>query len=476
MAKRTKRKLAAYLGPAGSFTHEAAMLRLTNHELIEKNTLSNVFDSVYTDEVDYAVLPVENSTRGIISLTYHKLVEQGLNPEIKIQGEIYHTISHNLGAVRNIPLDSIKYIHSKKEAIEQCEDWISKNLPPNVSFIIESSTSRGAQEVAQKGEPERVALSSLLALELSQLKPVAKSIQDLRNNATRFFVIGRRPLRKPRKQVNYKITMGMVLLDRVGAISDAFKVFADNSVDVRSVKVSPVLAPSIVDWKDWFFIDVLVPDNKQGTVYQAIEQLRSKEALVLSIRILGEYPSSYPDVFPIKRVGLPRIPEDLGTPEGLSLDDIIAAGENSNCEFKSTLRWDLKEGKKNKNLEFVIVKTIVGLMNSKGGILVIGVDDNGSIHGLEDDYKTLHKPSRDGFELHLGNIVQSIIGGALSYLINVNFTSKEGKDVCIVTVQPSPAPVWIQREGKNEFYVRSGNQTRPFDNRETTEYVKLRWD
>ena len=75
-----KDKRVAYLGPPGSFTHEAAMSKLLHYKMIEESTLENVFDSVYHDEADYSVLPVENSTQGIIALTYHKLVEQGLNP------------------------------------------------------------------------------------------------------------------------------------------------------------------------------------------------------------------------------------------------------------------------------------------------------------------------------------------------------------------------------------------------------------
>ena len=69
-----------------------------------------------------------------------------------------------------------------------------------------------------------------------------------------------------------------------------------------------------------------------------------------------------------------------------------------------------RRGKKDNDVEFAVVKTIVGFMNSKGGVLLIGVEDDGTIHGLEDDYKTLPKPSKDGFELHLRQIVQRTVG------------------------------------------------------------------
>ena len=159
----------------------------------------------------------------------------------------------------------------------------------------------------------------------------------------------------------------------------------------------------------------------------------------------------------------------------MSLDDIIAAGEGHNIEFKSTLRWNVKEQKKDKIIEFSVIKTIVGFMNSKGGVLIIGVEDDGTIRGIAEDYETLHKQSKDGFELHLRNIIQHTFGGAFSQLVEIRFVSDKGKDVCIVTIQPSPSPVWVQKEGRNDFYVRSGNLTRPFDNKETAEYIKMRW-
>lgn len=119
--------------------------------------------------------------------------------------------------------------------------------------MAESSTSRGAEVVAEKKERNRAVIASNLAIELYNLEPIAKHIQDFKNNATRFFIVGSKPLRKTKKDSKYKVTMGMVLLDRIGAIADAFKVFSETGIDVRSVKVSPVRAPSVVDWKDWFF-------------------------------------------------------------------------------------------------------------------------------------------------------------------------------------------------------------------------------
>lgn len=86
-----KKMKVAYLGPSGSFSHEATVLKFSKYDLIQKDTLENVFECVYVEEADYGVLPVENSTQGIIALTYHKLVEQGKDPKIKFK-EKYTTI------------------------------------------------------------------------------------------------------------------------------------------------------------------------------------------------------------------------------------------------------------------------------------------------------------------------------------------------------------------------------------------------
>lgn len=469
MAKR--KRTVAYLGPAGSFTHEAAVERFSKsrYDLIEKPTLEDVFDSVYVEEADYCLLPVENSTEGIIALTYHKIVEQGLYPKVSIQGEIYHRISHHLASLDGAGLDGVRFVHSKDQAWGQCRKWIRNNLLHSIEFVEEPSTSKAAQQVLAHADPKRAAICSRLAVELYKLKSIVKNIEDSRSNMTRFFIIGGKPLDRGQNNRPYKVTLAMALLDRVGAIADSFAVFARAKINVRTVKVSPVRAPELWNWKDWFFVDMLAYREDLSRVTQAIEDMRTKEGLVLTIRVLGTYPCAEPDASIGEQARLPLVPKDI-RPE-----DVIAACEGSSTEFKSTLRWNRKEQKKDSELEFAVIKTIAGFMNGKGGILLIGVDDEGTVLGLDEDYKTLKKQSRDGFELHLSNLVHNDIGGALAHLVYIRFNSISDKEVCMIVVQPSPTPVWLNRGGKNEFYVRTGNQTKPFDNKETAEYVKLRW-
>ena len=106
----------------------------------------------------------------------------------------------------------------------------------------------------------------------------------------------------------------------------------------------------------------------------------------------------------------------------VSLEDMIREGESGELEFKSTLRWDLKEGVVNKKLEEVILKTVAAFANSQGGTLLIGVDDDGTILGLEHDYLSLGEVDRDKFELHIRNLLNQQFGaGFVTSKVQVGF-------------------------------------------------------
>jgi hypothetical protein len=157
-----------------------------------------------------------------------------------------------------------------------------------------------------------------------------------------------------------------------------------------------------------------------------------------------------------------------GDPEILSL---IEQGENAELEFKSTVRWDLREGKKNPELEAIIRHTVAGLLNAHGGTLLIGVADDGSIIGLQLDYGTFKKPNRDGFELFLTDLLLGGLGKDLATSIRTTFHEVDGKDVCRLTVAASPRPVFLD----GVFYLRAGNSTRRLSTQEAVQYCKTRW-
>lgn len=157
------------------------------------------------------------------------------------------------------------------------------------------------------------------------------------------------------------------------------------------------------------------------------------------------------------------------------LKELIHIGENETMEFKSTLRYDLRENKINKKLEFVIAKTISAFLNTEGGILIIGVDDSGNALGLDNDLGTLSKGDIDAFELHLRNIISKHLGSSFEKYLKVNFPSIDEKTVCKIQVLKSGKPVFATYEGAENFYVRIGNSSIPKNRAEQSEYEKLHW-
>lgn len=156
---------------------------------------------------------------------------------------------------------------------------------------------------------------------------------------------------------------------------------------------------------------------------------------------------------------------------------LIRGGESAALEFKSSLRWDMRAGKPNRELEKVIVKTVAGFLNSEGaGDLLIGVDDDGKVLGLGYDYDTLGKRrNRDGFENLLTTVILDACGKDCAPLINILFHRVGGDDVCQVALKPSPKPVFVKDEKGEHLFVRTGNSTRLLNTREAVEYCKIRW-
>ena len=157
------------------------------------------------------------------------------------------------------------------------------------------------------------------------------------------------------------------------------------------------------------------------------------------------------------------------------MQELILAGESDAVEFKSTLRYDLRSKEVNKKLEYVIAKTIAAFLNSEGGNLFVGVDDNQNMLGLADDISTLSKPNIDGFELHLIEIIKKFIGAGLIAHIKISFPIVEEIQICRIKVSRSGRPVFIRNEDKEDFFVRSGCSSQPLSREEQSSYEKSHW-
>lgn len=165
-------------------------------------------------------------------------------------------------------------------------------------------------------------------------------------------------------------------------------------------------------------------------------------------------------------------PEEQKTHSAIEL---IGLGESATLEFKSTLRWDLIQNKVNKDLQFSVLKTMAAFLNSDGGTLIIGVEDNQSICGLEQDLQTLSKPKPDVFEQTLMNLFIEHIGVEFGPLIKPRFETLEDKLICVVEVSPGSGPAYLSSPKGKEFFVRAGNTSRSLDTEDAVAYINTHW-
>jgi ABC-type amino acid transport substrate-binding protein len=163
-------------------------------------------------------------------------------------------------------------------------------------------------------------------------------------------------------------------------------------------------------------------------------------------------------------------------PEQHNYKEMIARGENDFVEFKSTMRWDLKQQKVNKALEHVIIKTISAFMNAHGGTLFIGVDDEGNILGLDSDYNSFSKKKNsDGFLLALSSLINRYLGKKYHQFINARMQKIDGVDICIITVEPGDTPAFVVNGSNEEFFIRAQASSQPLGLKDTHEYITSRW-
>jgi len=158
---------------------------------------------------------------------------------------------------------------------------------------------------------------------------------------------------------------------------------------------------------------------------------------------------------------------------------LIEEGEGQHLEFKSTLRTDLNErGMKPRHVEYQSLRAIASFLNSsQGGKLLIGVQDDGNIYGLKEDYQSLKgDQNREVFKRHIHDLISKYLGGNYNDYVVISFYTVGGKDICMVDIEKADVPSFIVSEGDEEFYVRRGNRTVPLSPKEQTPYINRNFD
>jgi hypothetical protein len=168
---------------------------------------------------------------------------------------------------------------------------------------------------------------------------------------------------------------------------------------------------------------------------------------------------------------------EVTTDKKIKIADLILQGETETLEFKSSIRYDYKKQAVNKDdLGLAITKTLAGFMNRIGGILIIGVNDDGQILGLKKDFETLAKKNVDGFQLAFKDIVKNYLSMECLIYMHLHFEIlNDDRVVCAVVIDRSSTPVYLKNGNDNEFYVRMLNSTLKLSLPETVNYIRSQW-
>ena len=154
------------------------------------------------------------------------------------------------------------------------------------------------------------------------------------------------------------------------------------------------------------------------------------------------------------------------------LPDLIRSGENQHLEFKSSLLWDYRQQRPNKNLYLPVMKNIAAFLNTRGGAILIGVGDNGEILGIEPDLQVMKKKNTDSFENSFNTVFNQMIGADFRRFVHVSFPELAGKTICAVIVQPAATPAYLTHKGEENFYIKTGNSSQPLSISQAVRYIQ----
>ena len=185
------------------------------------------------------------------------------------------------------------------------------------------------------------------------------------------------------------------------------------------------------------------------------------------------------DPWAIKDVIEKRVHEAIAAQEEVapqkSVETLLAEGESQYTEYKSSLMWDYRQQRINKKLYTPVMKSLAAFMNSRGGHLLIGVDDEGHILGIEADMQGLKKPNLDGWENTFNLAFNKMIGVEYRRLIELEFYEKDGKTVCHIYARPASRPIFLKENNEEKFYVRAGNASQPLTFSQAVRYIQARF-
>lgn len=263
----------AYLGPEGTFTQQAVNRHFGHSVLaLSHPSIDGVFEQVQKSEADFGVIPVENSSQGIVSHT----LDMFLSSELQICGEIELRVHQNLLThARN--LNQVERIYSHEQSLSQCKAWIRGHLP-NAELIAVGSNAEATRRV--RNAPEAAAIAGQSAAEVYGVPVLFSNIEDRPDNTTRFLVIGRHLLAPSGRD---KTTLLLAGHEGPGLLFRLLQPLDKHSVNMTRIESRP---SSLGKWEYVFFVDV-EGHAQDENVAAALSDLKLISKLC---RVLGSYP------------------------------------------------------------------------------------------------------------------------------------------------------------------------------------------
>lgn len=279
--KDTEFVRVAYQGTDGAFSQQAAYRhfeeRYTEVHCFGYDTFRQAAQAVEDEEVDYAILPIENTTAGSINETYDILGDDKLH----IVGEEAIRVVHCLLALEEVPLDRIRRIMSHPQAIAQCSNYLAKLHDCKIESYIDTAMS--AKKVLEDGDLSQAAIAGSYAADIYGLKILERDLANQPQNFTRFVVVSRQPVEVDR-QIPAKTSLLMVTSHDKGALIRCLNVIDEH--DIRMTKLESRPKPN-EPWKYQFYLDIEGNMSNPDTRL-AMEELEQKAS---SLKILGCYPA-----------------------------------------------------------------------------------------------------------------------------------------------------------------------------------------
>lgn len=263
----------ACLGPEATFSHIAAIQQFGETvSFIHTRNVPDIFDEVARGRADYGVVPIENSTEGVVNLTLDMFIES----DLKICAEVMLEISQCLLSCEP-NIDDIRVVYSHPQALAQCYNWLTKNMPQ--AEVKETFSTAVAAKMARE-EPGSAAIASEHAARIYELPVCRLRIEDNTQNYTRFWVIGHQ---SPGRTGADKTSLMFSIRDGVGALHAMLKPFANNAINLTKIESRPFRRKP---WQYIFFLDI-EGHADDDNVRAAVEQVRSTTGFM---KVLGSYP------------------------------------------------------------------------------------------------------------------------------------------------------------------------------------------